>query len=132
MSALDASFLYAESDRTPLHIGSLTVFEGAPFFDERGQFRLDDVRAHVASRLHLIPNFRRRMATPPYGLGRPVWVDATDFDIADHVRLMVLPEPGSRQELADLCSRLFARRSIAPARCGSSASWVGSTTATWP
>ena len=69
MSALDASFLYAESERTPLHIGSLTVFEGARFFDETGQFRLDDVRAHVASRLHLIPNFRRRMATPPYRTG---------------------------------------------------------------
>ncbi len=109
MSALDASFLYAESERTPLHIGSLTVFEGASFFDETGQFRLDDVRAHVAARLHLIPNFRRRMATPPCGFGRPVWVDAADFDIEDHVRLMVLPEPGSRAELADLCSRLFAR-----------------------
>ncbi len=109
MSALDASFLYAETERTPLHIGSLTVFDGAPFFDERGQFRLDDVRAHVASRLHLIPNFRRRVATPLLGLGRPVWVDATDFDIDDHVRLMVLPEPGSRAELADLCCRLFAR-----------------------
>ncbi len=109
MSALDASFLYAESERTPLHIGSLTVFEGAPFFDDSGRFRLEEVQAHVASRLHLIPDFRRRMAAVPFGLGRPVWVDAPDFDIADHVRLIVLPEPGTRAELAEVCSRRFAR-----------------------
>ena len=108
MSALDASFLAAETPHTPMHIGSLTLFEGAPFFDERGRFRLAEVQAHVAGRMSRIPNFRRRMATPPFGQGRPVWVDATDFDIADHVRLRILPEPGSRQELADLCSRLYA------------------------
>lgn len=106
MTALDAGFLHAESERTPLHIGALCVFDGAPFFDEKGAFRLDDVRARVAERLHLFPRFRKRVATVPFGQGRPVWVDDTEFDIANHVKVMVLPEPGSREELAAACARL--------------------------
>lgn len=106
LTALDAAFLHAESERTPLHIGALVVLEGEPFFDERGEFRLDDVRRHVESRLHLIPRFRRRIMTVPYGVGRPVWVDDPHFDIADHVRLLVLPPPGDREQLELACDRL--------------------------
>jgi WS/DGAT/MGAT family acyltransferase len=109
MTALDASFLHAETPRTPLHIGSLSVFEGAPFFDDRGAFRLDDVRRRVSERLHLFPRFRKRVATVAFGQGRPVWVDDEDFDIANHVKLMALPEPGSRAELAARCSTLQMR-----------------------
>lgn len=106
MTAMDASFLHAETARTPLHVGALSIFEGAPFFDERGAFRLEDVRDRVAERLHLFPRFRKRVATVPFGQGRPVWVDDEAFDIANHVRLMVLPEPGNRDELEALCDRL--------------------------
>jgi WS/DGAT/MGAT family acyltransferase len=106
LSALDASFLYAETPATPMHVGALLVFEGAPFFDERGAFRLDDVRRRIEARLHRVPRMRKVVRFVPFGQGRPVWVDAVDFDIADHVRLMVLPEPGNRAQLEALCERL--------------------------
>jgi WS/DGAT/MGAT family acyltransferase len=109
MSALEAGFLHAETDRTPMHLGSLTVFEGTPFFDDEGGFRIEAVRARVEERLGMLPRFRRRVAEVPFGQGRPVWVDDTAFDIAHHVRLMVLPEPGSREELAALCAQLHMR-----------------------
>jgi hypothetical protein len=50
-------------------------------------FRLADVRALVESRLSLIPRFRRRVMHVPFGLGRPIWVDDPEFDIARHVKL---------------------------------------------
>ena len=109
MTALDSAFLYVETERTPMHIGALTVFEGDPFFDESGAFRLEQVRARVSERLHLVPKLRKRLAMVPLGQGRPVWVDDESFDIADHVNLTVLPSPGTREQLAELCCTLQMR-----------------------
>lgn len=106
LTALDASFLHLEGQSTPMHVGALLVFEGAPFFDRDGAFRLAEVRRRVESRLHLVPRLRRRLRMPPFGIGQPVWVDADDFDIADHVKLMVLPPPGDRAMLEHACERL--------------------------
>src|SRR6185295_9323427 len=94
---------------TPMHIGSLAILEGAPFFDERGRFRLADARHLVSSRLHLIPRFRQRPMDVPFGLGRPVWVDDERFDIGYHVRLTALPAPGSRAQLLALFERVQAQ-----------------------
>ena len=109
MTPFDTAFLYAETPRTPLHVGSLSIFEGAPFFDERGKFRLDEVRRRISERLPLFPRFRKRVSFIPFDLGRPFWVDDQDFDIANHVNLMVLPSPGSRDELEALCDQLQMR-----------------------
>lgn len=109
LSGLDASFLALERLETPMHIGSLAILEGEPFFDERGRFRLAEVRRLVASRLHLIPRFRRRPVEVPLGLGRPVWVDDERFDVAYHVRLTALPSPGTRAQLLALFERVEAQ-----------------------
>jgi WS/DGAT/MGAT family acyltransferase len=110
MSALDAAFLQAETDRSPMHIGSLAWFDGAPFLDEAGEFRIDEVRSRVAAALDLVPRLRQRPVEIPFGLGRPVWVDDEEFDITRHVRLTVLPLPGSREQLLARCSQLQMRR----------------------
>jgi diacylglycerol O-acyltransferase len=106
LGALDASFLHLERLETPMHVGALSVFDGASFFDETGRFRLADARRLVDSRLHLIPRFRRRLMDVPLGQGRPIWVDDDRFDISYHVRLTALPNPGSRDQLLTLCSRI--------------------------
>lgn len=106
MSAFDASFLYAEGPTTPCHVGAVAVFEGAPFFDERGAFRIDEVRARVSERLHLYPRLCKRPAFVPFGIGRPVWVDDDEFDIENHVHLAVLPQPGDRASLEAFAERL--------------------------
>ncbi|HZJ25760.1 MAG TPA: wax ester/triacylglycerol synthase family O-acyltransferase [Acidimicrobiia bacterium] len=109
LGALDASFLHLERLETPMHVGALSVFEGGPFFDEAGRFRLADARELVGSRLHLIPRFRRRIMDVPLAQGRPVWVDDERFDITYHVRLTALPAPGSREQLLTLCARIQAQ-----------------------
>ena len=109
LSGLDASFLALERIETPMHIGSLAILEGEPFFDERGRFRLAEARRLVGSRLHLIPRFRQRPMEVPFGIGRPVWVDDERFDVAYHVRLTALPAPGSRAQLLALFERVEAQ-----------------------
>jgi diacylglycerol O-acyltransferase len=107
LTALDESFLHLERPETPMHVGAVAVLERAPFTDAQGRFRLDDVRALVASRLQLIPRFRKRVMPVPLGRGRPIWVDHDAFDIADHVRLTTLPAPGGRRQLLELAERLM-------------------------
>jgi diacylglycerol O-acyltransferase len=109
LSGLDASFLALERIETPMHIGSLAVLEGAPFFDDEGRFKIADARHLVASRLHLIPRFRKRPMTVPFDLGRPIWVDDPRFDVAYHVRLTALPAPGTRAQLLALFERVQAQ-----------------------
>jgi WS/DGAT/MGAT family acyltransferase len=109
LTALDESFLHLERPETPMHVGAVAVLERAPFHDAQGRFRLDDVRALVASRLQLIPRFRKRVMRVPFGRGRPVWVDDDAFDIADHVRLTSLPAPGTRRQLVELAERLMTQ-----------------------
>lgn len=109
LSALDASFLHLERLETPMHVGAVSIFEGPPFFDDSGRFRLAETRRLVASRLHLIPRFRKRIMPVPFEQGRPVWVDDARFDIAYHVRLTALPTPGSREQLLALTARIQAQ-----------------------
>lgn len=106
LTNMDASFLFAESARTPLHVGSLSIFEGGPFHDAAGRFRLDEVRDLVEERLHLVPRLRQRLVVPPLGLGGPRWADDPDFEISNHVDLAAAPAPVSDIELRDLCARL--------------------------
>ena len=106
LSSLDASFLHLERPEYPMHVGAVSVLEGAPFFDADGRFRIDEVRDLVLSRLPLLPRFRRRLMTVPYDQGRPIWVDDDRFDITYHVRHTALPKPGSWEQLVALTTRV--------------------------
>jgi diacylglycerol O-acyltransferase len=82
LNGLDAAFLHFESPRTHLHVGMAAIFDAASV---PPSLAVDRVRALVASRLHLIPPFRRKLA-PTMGGWRPSrWVDDDDFDLDDHV-----------------------------------------------
>ena len=89
-----------------MHVGAVSVLEGAPFFDADGQFRIDEVRDLVLSRLPLLPRFRRRLMAVPYEQGRPIWVDDDRFDITYHVRHTALPRPGTWEQLVALTTRI--------------------------
>jgi WS/DGAT/MGAT family acyltransferase len=106
LTALDSGFLLAESPTTPLHVGSLSIFEGGPLRDENGRVRIDDIMRLTLERLDLVPRFRQRLVDVPFGLGRPMWVDDPEFDIAHHVRLVALPAPGNDRQLRELCASL--------------------------
>src|ERR1700737_4337310 len=102
MSPQDAMFLSVEDDRNPMHIGSVSVFEGPP--PTYGKL----IRT-IASHLDQLPRYRQRVRFVPMGLGRPVWVDDPHFQILYHVRRTATPQPGSADELRNLAGRVFAQ-----------------------
>jgi WS/DGAT/MGAT family acyltransferase len=103
LTSVDSAFLHTEGENAHMHIGAVLVFEGpAPEFDEY----LD----HVRGRLHLIPRYRHKLATPPLETGRPLWVDDPNFNIEYHVRHAALPAPGTEEQLFRLAGRIASQR----------------------
>jgi diacylglycerol O-acyltransferase / wax synthase len=103
MSPTDAGFYYAESENTPLHVGSVAVFEGpAPSYG--------DVVRLLLSKLPLVPRYRQRVRTVPLNLGRPLWVDDPHFQILYHVRHTAVPSPGGEEQLRNLAGRVLGQR----------------------
>lgn len=83
LSGLDATFLYLETPETPMHVGSLCLYEVPKGF--KGSFH-KAVRDHIARRMHLAPIFSRRLAFMPFDLGHPIWVEADGVDLDFHIR----------------------------------------------
>jgi diacylglycerol O-acyltransferase len=102
LSSIDASFLTNESSDSHMHVGAVLIFEGPPP-------TYDDFLDHVRQRLHLVPRFRQKLATPPAQMGRPFWVDDPNFNLAYHVRHSALPAPGSEEQLRNIAGRLFSQ-----------------------
>jgi diacylglycerol O-acyltransferase / wax synthase len=83
LSGLDATFLYLETPETPMHVGSLNLYELPPGF--KGSFH-KAVKQHIGKRMHLAPIFSRRLAFMPFDLGHPIWVEAEKVDLDFHIR----------------------------------------------
>ena len=94
----------------PQDIGALAVLDGSSLLDADGRFRIEAVREAVAGRLHLVPRFRQRLYVPPRRLGGPLWVDAANFVLSDHVAELRLPEPGDEAQLVRVTEQLRRRR----------------------
>jgi diacylglycerol O-acyltransferase / wax synthase len=104
LSPLDVSFLYLEEPTTPMHVGSVMVFESTA-----GHVDHTTLMRYVQSRIAYVPRYRQRIRAVPGRLANPVWVDDERFDISYHVRRSGLPRPGNRHQLEELVARLQAR-----------------------
>jgi diacylglycerol O-acyltransferase len=102
LSALDAEFLHMEDGITHMHIAGLSVFGGTPPTE-------DEVQGLLASKLHLIPRYRQRVRPVQLELGRPVWVDDPNFNLAYHVRSTALVAPADDQAVCRLMGRLMSQ-----------------------
>lgn len=104
LSNLDAAFYYLEDSTTPMHVGTLAIFR-----NPQDGLDYDSLLNLVEQRIALVPRYRQRVREVARGLGRPVWVDDSDFDITYHVRRSALPRPGGEDQLHDLVARLVSR-----------------------
>ncbi|MDQ3940275.1 MAG: wax ester/triacylglycerol synthase family O-acyltransferase, partial [Actinomycetota bacterium] len=103
LSVLDEMFLHLEGPNTHMHVGAAITFEGPPpDFEEF----LESAR----TRLQKVPRFRQKLATVPLGLGRPVWVDDTHFNLEYHIRHTALPAPGNDTKFKALVSRIMSQQ----------------------
>ncbi len=103
MSNMDAGFFFAENDRTPLQIASVSIFEGDPP-------SYGDLVRLTLSKLDQLPRYRQRVRTVPFNLARPIWADDPHFQVLYHVRRTAVPSPGGPEELRNLAGRILAQR----------------------
>ena len=106
LSIVDGAFLHMESAEMPMHVGSLNLFEPPVGYSGEGFY--EQVKEHVAKRMHLAAVFTRKLALMPFDLANPVWIHDDDIDLDYHVRYMVLPKPGSIEQLEALAARLHS------------------------
>lgn len=106
LGPMDVSFLYAETDQTPMHVGALIKLKGNTLFDDQGRLRFDEMRRGLDVRLSHAPRFRKKLHELPFDATEPVWVDDPDFDIANHVRHIAVPAAGGDDELRALMTQI--------------------------
>ena len=106
LSVVDGAFLHMESAEMPMHVGSLNLFEPPAGYTGEGFY--EAVKAHVAKRMHMAAVFTRKLALMPFDLANPVWIHDDDIDLDYHVRYMVLPKPGTLEQLEALAARLHS------------------------
>jgi diacylglycerol O-acyltransferase / wax synthase len=103
LSGLDASFLYFETPSMHMHVAMTATFDPSTM---PGGYDIERVKHGIASRLHLVPLFRRRVVPVPFRLHHPLWVEDPDFDIDYHIRRVAAPSPGGPHELADIAGQI--------------------------
>lgn len=67
------------------------------------------VEAALAARIATIPRLSQRLVTPPWGLGRPYWVDDPGFDVAEQVSRVRCPGTGDEDALLHAAVEAVAR-----------------------
>src|SRR4051812_26096053 len=104
LTGIDAGFLYMETPSSAMHVAGLAIYD--PGDVEGGWDPLERVTDLVSRRLDAAPPFRRRLATVPFGLHHPVWIEDPDFDLSWHIRHIAVPAPGGAHQLAELAAHL--------------------------
>ncbi|HYN30267.1 MAG TPA: wax ester/triacylglycerol synthase family O-acyltransferase [Dermatophilaceae bacterium] len=104
LSSLDTSFLHLDDGLTPMHVGSVMVFD-----KPTEGFDYDNLLTLISRRIALSPRYRQRVRHVPGRLANPVWVDDERFDVTYHVRRSALPQPGSDEQLEELVARIQPR-----------------------
>ncbi|MDX1497875.1 MAG: wax ester/triacylglycerol synthase family O-acyltransferase, partial [Salinisphaeraceae bacterium] len=104
LSPIDSTFLYMESTRTPMHVGSLLTFKmpkdaPADYFQQ-----LIEV---MRSQPFMPPPFDCKLADTRLSKYLPAW-EKTELDMEFHVRHSALPKPGGERELGSLVQRLHS------------------------
>ena len=99
LSSMDSSFLYFEKKETPMHIGSVSLFEG--------EIPFEDFVAMLDAKMHLLPRYQQIVVPDPFNLGHPTWEHDHNFSIRNHIFKAQVDAPGGEKELIDLACRIF-------------------------
>jgi diacylglycerol O-acyltransferase len=106
LSGLDAMFLYGEHGGMHMHVCAVIIVDPSTM---PGGYSFDAIKQTFANRMHLVPQFRRRLATIPLGLHHPMWVDDPDFDLDYHIRRIGCPAPCGPEEVAEIAADIAGR-----------------------
>ena len=106
LSTAEASFLVAESPKTPMHMSGMIIVD--PSTAPNG-FSYESARKVIESRLSLLKTSRERLVTVPFELDLPYMAMDPEFDLDYHLRYIPLPKPGDWEQLLALYNRLVRR-----------------------
>ncbi len=106
MNGIDPMFIYSDTPETPMEVAYACVFDPSTV---KGGYSFARVRDRIASRLSVVPPFRRRLMTVPFGLDHPRWVDDPEFDLDNHLFRVALPAPGGEREYANQVAKVLER-----------------------
>jgi WS/DGAT/MGAT family acyltransferase len=104
MPGVDAGYFYMETPALHMHTLKVAVLE-----PPEGGYRFDMLRDELDRRLHLLPPFCRRVLRVPGGLYHPMWFDDADIDLEHHVHRVVLPPPGTWEQVEDVIGEIASR-----------------------
>lgn len=107
LSGLDASFLYLETEKSPMHIGALAIYD--PSTAQGGKVGFKQIMANTLQRAHQVAAMNNVLLEVPMRLDHPYWRSAGEFDPEFHIRHIALPKPGDWRQLCIQVSRLHAR-----------------------
>ena len=107
LQGMDASFVALETRNSPMHIGSILIYN--PATAPGGFVRFKDILRFMESRMQLSRTMRQRLVRVPLDLDYPYWIEDPDFDLEYHVRHLALPKPGDWRQLCIQAARIFAR-----------------------
>ncbi|WP_249171980.1 wax ester/triacylglycerol synthase family O-acyltransferase [Erythrobacter sp. JK5] len=107
LQGMDSSFVALESPNSPMHIGSVLIYN--PATAPGGFVRFKDILSFIESRMQLSRTMRQRLVRVPFDLDYPYWIEDPDFDLEYHVRHVALPKPGDWRQLCIQAARIHAR-----------------------
>lgn len=100
LTSMDASFLYFEKKEAPMHVGSVSVFDGEVPYEEFIRY--------MEAKLPLLPRYRQKVSNVPFNLGHPSWERDPNFNIRNHIFFVQLEAPGSDRELSKLAGKCLS------------------------
>jgi len=103
-TADDMVSLATDVGAAPMQVGAVL------FLDTTEGFDLVGARSAIDQRIRTVPRLRQRLVSTPKGFGRPVWLDATMFDLDDHVDHVVAPPPGDEAAVLELAATMINDR----------------------
>src|SRR4051812_46697101 len=106
LTGMDAAFFHMETPDMHMHVMGTIIVDPSTM---AGGYSFETIKDTVASRIHLIPPFRRRLVEIPFRLGHPVWIEDSDFDLDAHIHRVAVPAPHSLKELAEIVADLASR-----------------------
>lgn len=107
LTGLDASFLYLETQNSPMHIGGLAIYD--PSTAPGGAVGFKQIMENVRRRASRVETLNNVLVEVPMRLDHPYWRSDGEFDPEFHIRHIALPKPGDWRQLCIQASRLHAR-----------------------
>lgn len=101
ISAEDQMSLTADTGSAPMQVGAIitlcTPAGHAP------ALLLDT----LTRRIRAVPRLHQRLLTVPFGCGRPLWINDSEFDAANHLDLIPCPAPGGEEAVLRIAADLL-------------------------